>query len=809
MIKKQFILDGLDCAACSMKIEEKVSKINYVENVTLNFVNKTLSLNVDEDKEDKIEEEIKYIVNTLEPDVKVIPKKKYNNKNKAVIKKPQKAIKSRNNDSDKIILLLEGLDCANCSNKIEHQTGELVEVREATLDFISKKLRINLNNKEDYNKTIKNVEDIVKKLEPDVKILNLTMKANVIAKKYENNKTTTKDNDEEENLEIIKFVVGTAFFVAAIILNKIEWVKILFFVISYVLVGGDVVLNAIKNIFKGQIFDENFLMTIATVGAFSIKQYPEAVAVMIFYKIGELFQSRAVNHSRKSIADLMNIRPDYAVLLKNNNEVKVSPYEIQPNDVIIVKPGEKIPLDGIVIEGNSQIDTSALTGESVPKIIRENDSVLGGYINKNGVIKIKVTKEFGESTISKILDLVENASSKKAETEKFITKFARYYTPVVVISALLLATVPPLVIPGATFDSWIYRALVFLVVSCPCALVVSIPLGFFGGIGAASKQGILIKGGNYLEALNKVESVVFDKTGTLTKGVFKVTKIKSEDWIKEDQLISIAAHIESYSNHPIAVSIINYYEKKINKDKVTSINEHPGMGLEGIFDGKLILAGNDKLMDKQSINYISVEEPGTVIYIAINNIYAGYILISDELKEDSKEAIKGLRDLGIKNTVMLTGDSSSVAAIISEQLGLNKFYAGLLPQNKVEKLEEIFSEKSKNGKVVFVGDGINDAPVLARADIGIAMGGVGSDAAIEAADIVIMNDEPSKITKAINIAKKTNKVVWQNIIFALAVKFIILALGALGYATMWEAVFGDVGVALIAVLNSMRVLKTK
>ncbi|SFB24902.1 heavy metal translocating P-type ATPase [Clostridium frigidicarnis] len=808
MIKKQFILEGLDCAACSMKIEEKVSKINYVENVTLNFVNKTLSLNVDEDKEDKIEDEIKYIVNRLEPDVKVRTKSNYN-KNKAIIKKPQKAIKTRNNERDKITLLLEGLDCANCANKIEHHATELIEVKEASLDFISKKLRIDLNNKEDYNKTIKNVENIVKKLEPDVKVVNITMNGKATVKKSEINRSTNKDNTEEENLELIKFVVGTAFFVAAVILNKIEWIKILFFIISYVLVGGDVVLNAIKNIFKGQVFDENFLMTIATVGAFSIKQYPEAVAVMIFYKIGELFQSRAVNHSRKSISDLMDIRPDYAVLLKNNKEIKVSPYEIQPNDIIIVKPGEKIPLDGVIIEGNSQVDTSALTGESLPKIIRENDEVLGGYINKNGVIRIKVTKEFGESTISKILDLVENASSKKAETEKFITKFARYYTPIVVISALLLAIVPPLVIPGATFDSWIYRALVFLVVSCPCALVVSIPLGFFGGIGAASKQGILIKGGNYLEALNKVDSVVFDKTGTLTKGVFKVTKIKPEDWIKESELIRIAAHIESYSNHPIALSIASYYEKNIEKDKVTSINEYAGMGLEGIFDGKFILAGNDKLMDKQSINYSPVEEPGTVIYMTVNNIYAGYILISDELKEDSKEAIKGLRSLGIKNTVMLTGDSIAVAGIISEQLGLNKFYAGLLPQDKVEKLEEIFSEKSKNGKVVFVGDGINDAPVLARADIGIAMGGVGSDAAIEAADIVIMNDEPSKITKAIDIAKKTNKIVWQNIIFALTVKFIILALGALGYATMWEAVFGDVGVALIAVLNSMRVLKTK
>ncbi|MEW8956706.1 heavy metal translocating P-type ATPase [Clostridium sp.] len=805
MIKKQFILEGLDCASCSMKIEDRISKIEGTKDVTLNFVNKTLSVSLIEENSKNIESNIISIVKELEPDVKVVPKNKP--ARKPQIKKPVRVVNgsSKVNDSYNITLLLEGLDCASCAGKIENQVVNLKGINDSSLDFVSKKLRVKLSEGSGNENIIKDIEDIVYRLEPEVKVINISNNPrNKVSKKKETFKEETEDNSE-----IMKFAVGSAFFVAALVLKNMYWLSTTFFFISYILVGGDVLLKAAKNIVRGQVFDENFLMSIATLGAFAIKEYPEAVAVMIFYKVGELFQSMAVNRSRKSISDLMDIRPDYAVVIRNNKEIKVSPDDVYKEEIIIVKPGEKVPLDGKVIEGNAQLDTSALTGESLPRDIKEGDDILGGFINKNGILKIRVTKEFGESTISKILDLVENASAKKAPTEKFISKFARYYTPVVVICAIMLAFLPPIILGDGSFDQWIYRALVFLVVSCPCALVVSIPLGFFGGIGAASKNGILIKGGNYLEALKNVEAVVFDKTGTLTKGVFKVTKISNEDWISEKELLEYAAYTESYSNHPIATSIVAEFGKNIEKDKVSAFYEHSGLGIEAIMNGKKILAGNNKLMSKEEVIYKEVEEPGTVIHIAVNGIYGGYILISDEIKEDSKEAVKNLKSLGVKDTIMLTGDSSRVAKIVSESLGLTRFYAELLPQHKVEKLEEIDSRKSKEGKIAFVGDGINDAPVLARADVGIAMGGIGSDAAIEAADVVIMTDEPSKIAKAITIARKTSNIVWQNIIFSLGVKAVILIFGALGYATMWEAVFGDVGVTLIAVLNSMRVLRIK
>lgn len=560
---------------------------------------------------------------------------------------------------------------------------------------------------------------------------------------------------------------------------------------------------------RGQVFDENFLMSVATIGAFAIGEFAEGVAVMLFYQIGEFFQGRAVNRSRKSIADLMDIRPDYANLKLENEVKKVSPQEVKINDYIVIKPGEKVPLDGVVVEGESMVDTSALTGESVPREVKKDNDVLGGFINKNGVLTVKVSKEFEESTVSKILELVENASSKKAPTENFITKFARYYTPIVVFAALGLAVIPPLVIQGATFAEWIYRALTFLVISCPCALVISIPLGFFGGIGGASKNGILIKGGNYLEALNSVDTVVFDKTGTLTKGVFKVTDINPSKDISKEELLEYAAFAESYSNHPIATSILNAYSKEIDKEKIENYEEIAGHGIKVNVKGKEVLAGNIKLMDLNKIQHKLVEDMGTVIYVALDGNFAGSILISDEVKIDSKNAIKGLKDIGIKKTAMLTGDNKKVGVKIANELGLDEVYAELLPDQKVEKLEMLDKQKSEKGKLVFVGDGINDAPVLARADIGVAMGGLGSDAAIEAADVVLMTDEPMKLVNAIKIAKRTKKIVWQNIIFAFGVKAIVLLLGAGGHASMWEAVFADVGVALIAVLNAMRVLNVK
>lgn len=606
-----------------------------------------------------------------------------------------------------------------------------------------------------------------------------------------------------------RIIIGAAVLATAVLLSlNNEWLQIALFIISYIIVGGDVVKRAVKNIFKGQVFDENFLMSIATIGAFFIGEYPEGVAVMLFYQVGELFQSYAVGKSRKSIASLMDIRPDYANVKKGDELVKVDPDEVQIGDIIVIKAGEKIPLDGKVIEGSSMIDTSALTGESVPREVEVGSDILSGCININGVITAEVAKEFGESTVSKILDLVENASSKKSNSEQFITKFARYYTPVVVIIAVFLAIIPPLVIDGATFSDWIYRALAFLVVSCPCALVISIPLSFFGGIGGASKKGVLVKGSNYLEALAETEIVVFDKTGTLTKGVFNVQEIHPEG-VSKEELLELTAHAESYSNHPISLSLKRAYSKEIDNGRISDVEEISGHGVIATVDGKKVMAGNIKLMKMMDIPYFKGELIGTIVHVAVNNKYIGYIVIADEVKEDSAQAIKELKAANIKQTVMLTGDNKSIGSKVAKELGLDKVYAELLPADKVEKLEELFSQKSKKGKLAFVGDGINDAPVLARADIGIAMGGLGSDAAIEASDVVIMTDEPSKIATTMKISKKTLKIAHQNIVFAIGIKIIVLILSAFGITTMWAAIFADVGVTIIAVLNAFRALNVK
>ena len=602
---------------------------------------------------------------------------------------------------------------------------------------------------------------------------------------------------------ITRIILGGALFVIAL-LAKSEF-QLALYLISYIIVGGDVVLKAVKNILRGQVFDENFLMCIATIGAFIIGEYPEGVAVMLFYQVGEVFQNYAVDQSRKSIVSLMDIRPDYANVKRGSELVKMDPDEVKIDDIIVIKAGERIPLDGVVIDGNSMIDTSALTGESVPRDLSVGSEVLSGCININGVLTVRVTKGYEESTVSKILDLVENASSKKSNSENFITKFARYYTPAVVIVAAILAVLPPLLIEGATFSDWVSRALTFLVISCPCALVISVPLSFFGGIGAASKSGVLVKGSNYLEALAETEMVVFDKTGTLTKGVFKVQEINAKG-ISKEKLLELTAYAENYSNHPISISLKQAYNKKIDESEITDVEEISGHGVRAVVKGKTVYAGNTKLMKKIKVPYYKGEIVGTVVHVAVDDKYAGYIVIADEVKPDAAKAIRELKEADIRQTVMLTGDANSVGMKVAKELALDKAYTELLPAGKVEKVEELLRQKSEKGKLAFVGDGINDAPVLARADIGIAMGGLGSDAAIEAADIVIMTDEPSKIATAMKISKRTLRIVKQNIVFALSVKAVVLLMGAAGIATMWEAVFADVGVSVIAILNATRVL---
>ncbi|WP_255547791.1 heavy metal translocating P-type ATPase [Crassaminicella indica] len=722
--------------------------------------------------------------------------------------------------------LLEGLGCANCAAKIERRIKKIQKITHADINFATKKLTIESDAYE-LEETIKEIKEIIKKIEPHVQVVDKGKKECFLDKNNhygangdccghnhahddQSNGSSGEHYHEHENFnkkEVIALTSGAVLFFIAIIFQFNFWIELLLYVVSYLLIGKDVLLKAIRNIFRGEFLDENFLMTIAGISAFVMKEFPEAVAVMLFFRVGEIFEGAAVNRSRKSIEALLDIRPDFANLKTKDGIFKVSPDEVNIGQDIIVKPGEKIPLDGKVVAGASMIDTSILTGEAIPRKVQVGDEVFSGAINKNGVLTVEVTKGFRESTVSKILELVERASSRKAQTEKFITKFARYYTPSVVFVALMLAVIPPLFITGATFAQWIYRAAIFLVVSCPCALVISIPLGFFGGIGAASKNGILIKGGNYLEALNKVDAVVFDKTGTITKGVFNVTKKIAVNEFEEDEIIYYAAYAEYYSNHPIAVSIRKSYKGKIQEELMKDYEEISGHGVKVIVDGKVVLAGNKKLMKKYDIDYKEIDELGTIVHIAVDEKYAGAIIISDEIKEDSAKGIEQLMKLGVKRFVMLTGDHKKAAEGIAKEVGIDEVYAELLPHEKVEKLEAI--QKSMKGNIVFIGDGINDAPVLARADIGVAMGGLGSDAAIEAADVVLMTDEISKMATAIRVAKRTRKIVWQNIIFSLGVKGIVMVLGVAGMANLWGAVFADVGVALIAILNAMRVMKDK
>ena len=783
-VTKVYLLKGLDCPNCSAKIEKEVGELGGVASSTVNLMNQTLTVQVGTSVATSLLDTVTTIVHSHEPDVEVSEKTE-----PAVTK----------------VYLLKGLDCPNCSAKIEKEVGELDGVTSSTVNLMNQTLTVQAGTSVAAS-LLDTVTTIVHSHEPDVEVSEKQLEATAPVKKDEK-AAVYNDEDKKRTIRLAVGAVVYAIGMALTVFAKLPTLaELAFLIVAYVILGWDVVWQAVKNITRGQVFDEHFLMSVSTIGAFAIGEYPEAVAVMLFYQVGEFFQSLAVKRSRKSISDLMDICPDSATVKRNGVLQVVSPESVAVGEIIVVKPGEKIPLDGIVVDGESMLDTKALTGESVPRSIRKGDEALSGCINQSGLLTLKVTKSFGESTVSKITDLVENASARKAPTENFITTFARYYTPVVVGMAAVLAIIPPPVLGGG-WSEWLRRGFVFLIVSCPCALVISIPLTFFGGIGAASKRGVLVKGSNYLEALNKVSVVVFDKTGTLTKGVFEVANIIPAAGYQKEQVLEYAAQAESYSNHPIAKSILATYGKPIDQKQFSDFEEISGHGISVMVQEKKVLAGNSKLMESEKIAYAACDAAGTKFYVAADGSYVGCILIADEVKPDSKCAIAELKKIGVEKTVMLTGDDERIGKSVADELGLDAYYAQLLPDQKIEKLEMLDKQKRQGSKLAFVGDGINDAPVLARADVGIAMGGLGSDAAIEAADVVLMTDEPSKLVEAIDVAKATKRIVMQNIVIALGIKSVFLVLGALGMAGMWEAVFGDVGVTIIAVLNAMRILK--
>ncbi|PWJ17843.1 heavy metal translocating P-type ATPase [[Clostridium] innocuum] len=859
-MERIYILDELDCANCAMKIEKHVGKIKGVKECSVDFVSKRMFVDMEHEGIEAVLEET---VQAIEPDVilrrKDDKKAASGGKQEASGKAGHPEVKEHHpaqkdctcekahhhdhadcacahtdghdhheacngshaheNDGhhhhegcgcghdhaheaheDREIqgalkLYVKNLDCANCANKIEAYVRKMDNIRDASMNFSQGVLFVELQDASRSEETIKAVMAVIPTLEDGVTV--------ELEKSTEEEKPSRMFSFQEN----ARLYLGILLFAAAVVLEAQSW-SVWLFLAAYVMAGGKVVYIALRNILKGEVFDENFLMSVATIGALAIGSYEEAVAVMIFYEIGEMFQSYAVNRSRKSISSLMNIRADYANLWKDGKEVRVSPEAVGLHDLIVIKPGERVPLDGVIVEGTSSLDTSALTGESLPRDVGVQDEVLAGVVNLSGVLKVEVSKEYGESTVSRILELVENASSKKAPMEKFITRFAKVYTPTVVFLAIALVVLPMLFIPDAVFADWLYRALTFLVVSCPCALVISVPLGMFAGIGAASKSGILIKGGNYLEALKDIDTVVFDKTGTLTKGVFTVTQIHAIQR-SSDELLEMAAYAENYSTHPIALSIRKAYAKTIDAERLSRYEEVAGNGIHVQLDQHELLVGNYKLMQANGITYEENDALGTIVHIAVDGTYEGYIVIDDEIKETSKEAIASLKSSGVKKCVMLSGDRYKVGEHVASVLGLDEVHMQLLPADKVEKVEELLQQESEHGKLAFVGDGINDAPVLARADIGVAMGGIGSDAAIEAADVVLMKDDPSALSTAIRIAGKTMQILWQNIVFSLGIKVVILILTAFGMANMWMGVFADVGVTLIAILNSMRALKIR
>lgn len=859
-MERIYILDELDCANCAMKIERHVGKIKGVKECSVDFVSKRMFVDMEHEGIEAVLEET---VQAIEPDVilrrkddkKAASAGKQEASGKAGHSKAEEHYSAQEdcgckkahhhdhadcacahtdghdhhdacnvshaheNDGhhhhegcgcghdhaheaheDREIqgalkLYVKNLDCANCANKIEAYVRKMDNIKDASMNFSQGVLFVELQDASRSEDTIKAIMAVIPTLEDGVTV--------------EREKSTEEEKPSRmfSFQENARLYLGILLFAAAVVLEAQSW-SVWLFLAAYVMAGGKVVYIALRNILKGEVFDENFLMSVATIGALAIGSYEEAVAVMIFYEIGEMFQSYAVNRSRKSISSLMNIRADYANLWKDGKEVRVSPEAVGLHDLIVIKPGERVPLDGVIVEGTSSLDTSALTGESLPRDVGVQDEVLAGVVNLSGVLKVEVSKEYGESTVSRILELVENASSKKAPMEKFITRFAKVYTPTVVFLAIALVVLPMLFIPDAVFADWLYRALTFLVVSCPCALVISVPLGMFAGIGAASKSGILIKGGNYLEALKDIDTVVFDKTGTLTKGVFTVTQIHAIQR-SEDELLEMAAYAENYSTHPIALSIRKAYAKTIDAERLSRYEEVAGNGIHVQLDQHELLVGNYKLMQANGITYEEHDALGTIVHIAVDGTYEGYIVIDDEIKETSKEAIASLKSSGVKKCVMLSGDRYKVGEHVASVLGLDEVHMQLLPADKVEKVEELLQLESEHGKLAFVGDGINDAPVLARADIGVAMGGIGSDAAIEAADVVLMKDDPSALSTAIRIAGKTMQILWQNIVFSLGIKVVILIITAFGMANMWMGVFADVGVTLIAILNSMRALKIR
>lgn len=803
-MEQYYKIDGLDCANCAMKLEKNIRKLEGIHTCEIDFIQKSMMVDMEDEN---IFEKVKKVVHEMEPDVILEKKHSHHHHEHHEHHHNHESCCGHEHHhgecgcghheehTDRILdgalkLYVKNLDCANCANKVERHVQAMENVADASMNFSNGILFVKLKNQNKREETIQAIQKEVPKIEDGV-VVELESK------------------EEKESLFSIRknarLYLGIILFVIALLTESYSW-SFWVFLSAYIVVGGHVVYVALKNIIKGEVFDENFLMSVATIGAFAIASYEEAVAVMIFYEIGEMFQSYAVQRSRKSIASLMNIRADYANLLKDGKEIKVSPEDVKVHDYIIVKPGERVPLDGKVVEGNSSLDTSALTGETLPRDVEKNDEVLAGVVNISGLLTIEVEKEYGESTVSRILELVEHASSKKAKMEKFITRFARVYTPTVVLLAVALAVLPMLFVEDAVFSDWLYRALTFLVVSCPCALVISVPLGMFAGIGAASKAGILIKGGNYLEILKDVDTVVFDKTGTLTKGIFTVTDVESK-MLEPNELVELAAYAEAYSSHPIAVSIRKAYGKEIDTTKLHDYKEVAGNGIQvEVFD-KQLLVGNNKLMKEHDISFEETDVLGTIVHVAADGVYQGYLVIDDEIKETSKEAIQSLKQAGVTKCVMLSGDHQRVGDYVGKKLGLDEVYMELLPADKVEKVETLLANET--GKLAFVGDGINDAPVLARADIGVAMGGIGSDAAIEAADVVLMKDDPMALTTAIRIAKKTMGILWQNIIFSLGIKVLILILTAFGFANMWLGVFADVGVTLIAILNSMRALNIR
>jgi len=690
---------------------------------------------------------------------------------------------------------LQGIKCVNCAGKIEAGIRELDGVNHASINFPLSRLSIEIADNSSLKQIESRIQEIMDSIEAGSKLVI-------------NDDEVEDDRHGMSKMTLLIYILAAIAYFAGFFLVNNPVIKLILFILTYIVFGHKVLIKSVKNISKGKVFDENFLMSIASIGAFIIGEYPEAAAVMMFYQIGEMFQDYAVDHSKRAIKSLIAIKPDYANIKTPDGYEKVNPANVKIGDIIVIRPGERVPLDGIVIEGTSSLDTSALTGESLPREIVAGSEILSGSINLSGVLMVRVTKLFESSTVNRILSMVENAAQKKAVSERFITRFAAVYTPVVVGLAALLAVVPPLLFNG-DFSQWIYRALVFLVVSCPCALVISIPLGFFGGIGAASKRGILVKGGNYLEALAIVNTMVFDKTGTLTSGTFEVTEINNENGFTKEEVLYYAAHAEAFSSHPLAVSVVRKYGTEPDKNLVTEYTEHAGMGVSAKVSGKAVLLGSSTLFSGYNVQINEIKSSGTIMYLAVDGEFAGSVVLEDTVKEDGIKAIKELRNLGVDDIVMLTGDRKDAADAAAEKLGINSVYSELLPHQKVECLEKIIDERKNTGKIAFVGDGINDSPVIARADIGIAMGGTGSDAAIEAADIVIMTDEPGKIPEAVRIARKTKVIVFQNIALAMIVKTIVIALGAGGVATLWEAVFADVGVALLAILNAMRLTRLK